>query len=91
VIASYRHKGLKELLETGTTTRIAPALQQRCYDILEIMHTAATLKDMNLPGHNLHRLHGSPARHSIHVNGPWCITFAWDAPSAWRVDLEQYH
>jgi proteic killer suppression protein len=91
VIASYRYKGLKELLETGTTIRITPALRRRCHDILEIMHSAIALKDMNLPGHNLHQLRGNPVRHSIHVNGPWCITFEWNAPAASRVDLEQYH
>jgi plasmid maintenance system killer protein len=28
---------------------------------------------------------------SIHVNGPWCITFEWQDGKALRVDLEQYH
>jgi len=27
----------------------------------------------------------------VHVNGPWCLTFAWDGEDAVRVDLEQYH
>jgi len=50
-----------------------------------------SLNDLNLPGFNLHPLHGKPARHSIHVSGAWTITFEWDAPVARRVDLEQYH
>jgi plasmid maintenance system killer protein len=32
-----------------------------------------------------------PRRYSIHVNGPWCITFEWRDGRALRVDLEQYH
>jgi plasmid maintenance system killer protein len=28
---------------------------------------------------------------SIHVNGPWSITFEWEKGDAFRVDLEQYH
>lgn len=28
---------------------------------------------------------------TIQVNGPWCITFGWDAEDAIDVDLEQYH
>jgi plasmid maintenance system killer protein len=32
-----------------------------------------------------------PKRYSIHVNGPWCITFEWKQGEALRVDLEQYH
>jgi hypothetical protein len=45
----------------------------------------------NLPGYQLHPLHAKPVRYSIHVNGPWCITFEWNAPRALKVDLEQYH
>jgi len=29
--------------------------------------------------------------YSIHVNGPWSITFEWEQGEALRVDLEQYH
>jgi len=34
---------------------------------------------------------GVPKRYSIHVNGPWCITFEWKQGETLRVDLEQYH
>jgi len=27
----------------------------------------------------------------MHINGPWCITFAWEDGEALRVDLEQEH
>ena len=36
-------------------------------------------------------LHGKPQRYTIHLNGPWCITFEWADGTAIRVDLEQYH
>ncbi len=45
---------------------------------------------MNFPGFNFHRLRGRPVRYTVHVNGPWCLTFAWDGEDAVRVDLEQY-
>jgi toxin HigB-1 len=32
-----------------------------------------------------------PQRYTIHINGPWCITFEFENGSAKRVDLEQYH
>jgi proteic killer suppression protein len=39
-----------------------------------------------------HSLHGfNPTRYSVHVNGPWCITFEFDDGEACRVDFEQYH
>jgi proteic killer suppression protein len=47
--------------------------------------------DMNLPGFDFHSLRGKPKRYSVHVNGPWCITFEFEDGDAWRVDLEQYH
>ena len=32
-----------------------------------------------------------PTRYTLHVSGPWTITFEWIDGDAWRVDLEQYH
>jgi plasmid maintenance system killer protein len=34
---------------------------------------------------------GKPVRYSVHVNGPWCITFEFEGGDATRVDFEQYH
>ena len=91
MIESFRHKGLKELFETGATARIRPDLVQRCSDRLEFLDAPSSLESLNLPGYQLHPLRTKPVRHSIHVNGPWCITFEWKAPRALLVDLEQYH
>lgn len=47
---------------------------------------------MDLPGFDFHALKGhEPRRYSVHVNGPWCITFEFEVDEARRVDLEQYH
>ena len=49
-------------------------------------------EDMNLPGFNFHPLRGfRPTRYSVHVNGPWCLTFEFEDGDAVRVDFEQYH
>lgn len=32
-----------------------------------------------------------PIRYPVHVNGPWCITFAFADGDALRIDFEQYH
>ena len=91
VIESFIHKGLKELFETGNTGKVPASLMQRTDDVLQALDAASSLKDLNLPGFQLHPLHGKPVRHSIHVSGKWCITFEWRAPKAYRVNLEQYH
>jgi proteic killer suppression protein len=55
------------------------------------LHAAAALDELRQPGFDFHVLHGRPQRYTIHVNGPWCITFEWADGAALRVDLEQYH
>jgi len=44
-----------------------------------------------LPGFDFHPLQGKPKRYSVHVNGPWCITFEWNGENALKINLENYH
>jgi proteic killer suppression protein len=92
VIKSFRHKGLSEFWDSGRSARIAPALRTRITARLRALDSAARPEDMNVPGFDFHALRGpKPTRYTVHVNGPWCITFEWDGVDAIRVDLEQYH
>jgi toxin HigB-1 len=91
VIVSFRHKGLKELFKQGRSRYVARDLHARCIRRLDAIDSASTLQSLNLPGFDLHPLHTKPQRYSIHVNGPWCLTFEWDEGNARRMDLEQYH
>lgn len=91
MIQSFRHKGLAELFERGRSRRVQQSLQARCLRRLEALDQTESLTDLNIPGFNFHGLQGLPKRYSIHVSGPWCITFEWEGEEALRVDLEQYH
>ena len=91
VVRSFRHKGLKEVFERGTSGKVAPALVDRCRRRLDVLNQAAALLDVNIPGFSFHPLRGKPPRYSTHVNGRWCITFEWNKGDAYRVDLEEYH
>src|SRR5579872_7463340 len=91
MIESFWHKGFKELFEKGRSAKVDPRLRQRCMDVLDALESTDSLEDLNLPGFNLHELRTNPVRHSIHVNGPWAITFEWHSPKAFHIDLEQYH
>ena len=92
MIKSFRHKGLWELFTAGTSARVSAALQDRCRRRLDVLNSAERLEDVNVPGFDLHPLKGERlGRYSIHVNGPWCITFAWAKGDVLGVDLEQYH
>ena len=91
MIKSFRHKGLAELFERGSSRKVRQDLQSRSMRRLDALDQAESLTDMNVPGFNFHGLKGVPNRFSIHVNGPWCITFEWEDSDAQKVDLELYH
>lgn len=92
MIRTFRSKALSDLWSTGKTARIDRRLQKRILIRLDRLDVAAAASEMNVPGFDFHALRGFvPTRYSVHVNGPWCITFEFDKGDAWRVDCEQYH
>ena len=59
---------------------------------LDRLNVATLPAEMDLPGFDFHALRGFvPTRYSVHINGPWCITFEFADGDAFRVDFEQYH
>ncbi len=59
---------------------------------LDALDVASTPEDLDLPGFDFHMLRGHrPTRYTVHVNGPWCITFEFDDGDAYVLDFEQYH
>ena len=92
MIQSFRHKGLSDLYRSGKSAKVRADLQARALRRLDALNAARELDELNLPGFDFHPLKGfKPTRYSLHVNGPWCITFEWLDGDALRVDLEQYH
>ena len=91
MVRSFRHKGLAELFQNGKSGKIDRRLHQRVLERLDALDAATKPDHMNIPGYDFHGLRGKPKRYSVHVNGPWCITFEFEGGDAWRVDLENYH
>lgn len=91
MIRSFRNRALAALWERGDTSRIRPDLVKRLTLRLSRQDAALGPEKMNLPGFNFHHLRGKPTRYTVHVNGPWCLTFEWEGEDAVGVDLEQYH
>jgi proteic killer suppression protein len=92
MIKSFRNRALADLFETGKTGKIDARLHKRLLLRLDRLDVAERPQDMNLPGFDFHALHGfDPTRYTVHVNGPWCITFEFEGKDAARVDFEQYH
>jgi proteic killer suppression protein len=83
---------LADLWSKGRTKAIDARMHRRVLLRLDRLDVAAKPEEMNLPGFNFHALKGfAPTRYTVHVNGPWCLTFDFEAGDAWRVDFEQYH
>jgi len=92
VIASFASKELRGLFETGRSAKIDQRFHKRILARLDALNAAIAPADMNIPGFDFHPLGGARAGvHSVHVNGPWCVTFGWDDARAVDVDFEQYH
>jgi len=92
VIRSFRNKALKQYWESGKSAGLKPDQRCRSRIILNVLDAAESKRDLHVPGFNFHSLTGfSPPRYSIHVNGPWCITFEFSDGEAQKIDLVQYH
>jgi proteic killer suppression protein len=85
-----KSKSLAELWEKGRTGKIDIKIQTRILRRLDRLDVVTRPEEM--PGFNFDPLRGfKPTRYSVHVNGPWCITFEFEDGDACRVDFEQYH
>ncbi|HEU5067519.1 MAG TPA: type II toxin-antitoxin system RelE/ParE family toxin [Sphingomicrobium sp.] len=92
MIKSFRSKALAELWQTGRTRRIDRRLHDRVLRRLDRLDVAEQIEEMNVAGFDFHRLQGFvPPRYTVHINGPWCITFGFADGDAYLVDFEQYH
>ena len=92
MIKTFRHKGLKQFFETGTTRGIqsdhAPKLRMQ----LAALNTAQVLDDLDIPGYRLHPLKGDrKGIWSISVSGNWRITFEFTDGNVYVIDYEDYH
>ena len=91
MIKSFRNKQLESLWRQGKS-RIDARLHKRILRRLDTLDAATEPEDLNLPGFSFHQLRGfEPTRYTVHVNGPWCVTFEFDGGDVFRIDLEQYH
>ena len=92
MIKTFKSKALAALFETGRSAKINARMHRRILIRLDVLNDATSVEDLNLPGYRFHPLHGFlPTRFSIHVNGPWCVTFELQEGDAYQVDYEQYH
>ncbi|XOV83672.1 MAG: type II toxin-antitoxin system RelE/ParE family toxin [bacterium] len=92
MIASFKHRALKRFFETGSTKGISADHVSKIRLILARLDASVSPQDMNLPGLFLHELTGNrKGTWSVRVSGNWRITFRFQNPDAYDVNLEDYH
>jgi len=92
VIKSFKHQGLAEFFNSGSTRGIKAAHARKLRMQLAAMDTATVIEDMNIPGYRLHPLKGDrKGLWSITVSGNWRVTFGFTDGNAYIVNYEDYH
>lgn len=92
MIQKFKHKGLKQLFESGNTSGVNPQHLARIRKILALLETSESIEDMNLPGLDLHQLKGDRKEEwAVKVSGNWRITFKLEQSDAFDVNYEDYH
>lgn len=91
MIKSFRSKELAALWQ-GKRSRIDARMHNRILIRLDRLNTVGGVQDMNVSGYDFHVLKGFRLiRYTVHVNGPWCLTFEFSDGDAYQADFEQYH
>ena len=92
MIQSFRHKGLRDLFESGSTSGVQASHAKRLRMQLAALDTAQSVQDMDIPSFRLHPLKGQMrGRWSVTVNGNWRLTFEFRDGNAYVLDYEDYH
>jgi proteic killer suppression protein len=92
VLASFKHRGLKRLYENDDHRGVSLAHVDKIKRILARLDEAADIRNMALPGFQLHPLKGKlKGLWAVSVSGNWRVVFRFENGNAYDVDLVDYH
>jgi toxin HigB-1 len=92
VIASFKHRGLKRLYENDDHRGVSLAHVDKIKRILARLDEAADIRNMALPGFQLHPLKGKlKGLWAVSVSGNWRVVFRFENGNAYDVELIDYH
>ena len=92
MIQSFKHKGLRQYFESGSTAGIQGKHAQKLRLVLSALDTESIINDMDIPGFNLHPLKGNrKGEWAVSVSGNWRITFNFKNGNSTNINYEDYH
>jgi proteic killer suppression protein len=94
MVVSFRHKGLEELYRKGSKNPkgIQQTHVERLRDILLILDSAKSIRDIGGPGLRLHRLkYDLRDFWAVNVQETWRVIFIWEDDGAYELDYIDYH
>lgn len=92
MIKGFKHKGLKNLYETGSQEGVRPEHVKRLRLILARLDASLTPQDMNLPGLGHHPLRGPYEGYwAVSVSGNRRFIFRFEGTGVVDVDYLDYH
>jgi proteic killer suppression protein len=90
-IKDFRHKGLERFFATGNKAGIQNKHAERLRLILGRLNAAMSVRDIALPGLELHELRGDrKGTWAVKVSGDWRATFSFVGNDIAHVDYEDY-
>ena len=93
MIISFRHKGLQELFEYGTTSRLPQERTRKLNRMMQILDSMKSMEEVNQPGFRLHRLKRPPfdGYYSLDVSGNYRLVFRFDSGTVSNLDYLDTH
>ena len=90
MIRSFRSKALRRFAERGDASKLPVRQADRVRLLLALLEAAKHARDLDQPGLFFHGLQGE-RRYSVRVTKNYRLTWRFEEPDAFDVDLEDYH
>jgi proteic killer suppression protein len=93
MIVSFRDKRTREFAE-GKRVKAFADIERKAEMRLDQLDSAASVRDVNLPGNHLEALRGDrKGQYSIRINNQWRICFEWPKGAIGPINVEivDYH
>jgi proteic killer suppression protein len=92
MIRSFRHKGLKRLVENDDRSKLPADMITRVRFIVAALDEASSVEDLDTPSFRLHALKGDlKGFHAVTVRANWRVIFRFEGEDAFDVDFVDYH